>query len=167
MDTPKTRLNVPMILASALAIIGLFTGYVLVGLGLVGMIYSWVTTPRQYLIFENALVIVFGRPRVKAIPFPEIDNVEMLTVPAGNVLGVRTVNGKRAIISVVNVDEFKVQLEGAIRKFNSTGGQPAIIEQGPDTRQTPNTEPSQDIEAPPVLQPPQDIDEGQGDAAPY
>lgn len=139
MDTPKSRINVPMILASAVAVIGVFSGYVLVALGLAGMAFSWLTTPRQYLIYQNALVIIYGRPRSKTIPFSDIEQLEDLTMPRGDTaLGVRLVNGKRAIISVVNLDEFKVRLADAWESFKRTGGvQVLSVEEAPEDWQAP------------------------------
>ncbi len=139
MDTPKSRINVPMILASAVAIIGVFSSVVLIALGLVGMVFSWLTTPRQYLIYQNALVIVYGKPRSKVVPFSDIDQLEDLTMPRGDTaLGVRLVSGKRAIISVVNLDEFKARLENAWESFKRTGGvQVLSVEEIPEGQQAP------------------------------
>ena len=183
MDTPSTRINLPMILASVLAIIGLLVpnAFFFTILGIVGMAFSWLTTPRQYLIYPNALVIVFGRPRRRAVPFSDIDQLEDLTMPRGDTaLGVRLVDGKRAIISVVNLDEFKARLADAWENFKRTGGvQVLSIEEVPEDRQAPvlldggveradpPVPPDQQDGPDPSEQPPPQGDKEPDSAAPY
>jgi hypothetical protein len=120
-DSPRSRFNATLILSLVVALIGLVTaGYLLVLLGLVGAGFSWFTNAKQYLIYSNALVIVYGRPRVKAIPFPEISHLEMLVLPMGNRLRVRMISGKRIMIAVQNMEEFQARLEEALQSYNSS-----------------------------------------------
>ena len=127
MDTPRSRLNVTLILGVVVAVIGLAsTNLFLIILGLIGAGFSWFTNAKQYLIYTNALVIVYGRPRVKAFPFPEISHLEMLVLPMGNRLRVRLVNGRRIVVAAQNIEEFRDRLDEAMEKFNSTYQPPQL-----------------------------------------
>ena len=110
-----------MIVALVVAVIGLITGAtILVVLGVVAAGFSWFTNAKRYLIYDNALVIAYGRPRVKVFPFPEISHLEMLVLPMGNRLRVRMVNGRRIMVAAKNIDEFRDRLDEALEKFNGT-----------------------------------------------
>ena len=74
---------------------------------------------------------MYGRPRVKVIPYPEISHLEMLVMPMGNRLRVRMVSGKRLLVTVSDVDEFRARLDDALEKFNGTYGERSIVEQDP------------------------------------
>ncbi len=132
-DRPRSKFNATLIFALVIAVIGLVSGATfLVILGLIGAGFSWFTNAKQYLIYTNSLVIVYGRPRVKVIPFPEISHLEMLVIPMGNRLRVRLVNGKRIMITAQDMDEFQTRLDEALEKFNSTFDPQNIIDQVPE-----------------------------------
>ena len=135
--SPKSRYNIGLIFGLVVTIVGLI-GLVQSGalnlwliLGVAATAYSWFTQAKQYLIYQNALVVVYGRPRLKVIPFPEISHVEILVIPMGNRLRVRMVSGKRLVVSVRDVDEFRVRLDDALEKFNGTYGENKLIDQEP------------------------------------
>lgn len=133
MDSPKSKLNITLIFALVVAVIGLATGQTfLLLLGLIGAGLNWFTSPKQFQIYQNALVIVYGKPRVKAIPFPEISHTEILVLPMGSRLRVRLVNGKRVLVAVENIEEFRVRLDEALEKFNGTYGERALSDQEPE-----------------------------------
>ena len=119
-DGPKPGLNLGLVLALGVAVMGLFTNIILVGLGLLVAAFNWFTTARQYQIYTNALVVVYGRPRVKAFPFSALSHVEMLELPMGQRLRVRLHNGGRFIISTQNIEEFRDRLEEALTRFYET-----------------------------------------------
>ena len=130
-DKPKTKYNLTLIFSIVVALIGLVTGATfLLLLGLVGAAMNWFTTAKEYLIYENALVVMYGRPRVKVIPYPEISHLELLVMPMGNRLRVRLVSGKRLVVTVSDVEEFQVRLDEALEKFNGTYGQSQSQSQG-------------------------------------
>ena len=136
-DRPRSRFNATLIFALVIAVIGLFSNqFFLVLLGIIGAGFSWFTNAKQYLIYTNSLVIVYGRPRVKVISFPEISHLEMLVIPMGNRLRVRLVNGKRIMIAVQNMEEFQARLDDAMEKFNGSYNERNIIDQESD-RTTP------------------------------
>ena len=132
-DRPRTRFNATLIFAMVIAVLGLYTGQLfLVLLGILGAGFSWFTNAKQYLIYTDSLVIVYGRPRVKVIRFPEISNLEMLVTPVGSRLRVRTVSGKRLMIAVQDMEEFQTRLDEALKNFNETYHDRNIVDQEPD-----------------------------------
>ena len=129
-DGPKSKFNITLIFSLVVAVIGLATGATfLLLLGLLGAAMNWFTSARQYLIYTNSLVVVYGRPRVKVIPYSDISHLEMLAMPMGNHLRVRMVNGKRLVITVNDVDQFRDRLDDAMKKFNESYGSSNIIDQ--------------------------------------
>ena len=129
-DTPKSRLNITLILSLGIFVIGLFSNPVLVILGVAGAAFTWFTNPKHYLIYENALVITYGRPRVKAFPFAEISHLEMLVLPMGNRLRVRMVSGRRVMVAAKNIDEFRDRLDEALEKFNGSYQRQQLQDEG-------------------------------------
>jgi len=97
-DNHRTNLNLTFIFALIVAVIGILGQPVLFVLGIGVAIYSWLTNPKQYLIYRDALVIVYGRPRIKSYPFQEISHLETLSLPIGERLRVRMVNGRRIML---------------------------------------------------------------------
>ena len=63
-DSHRTNLNLTLIFSLVVAVIGIMGQPLLFVIGVGVAIYSWLTTPKQYLIYRDALVIVYGRPRV-------------------------------------------------------------------------------------------------------
>ena len=140
-DGPKSKFNLTLIFSLVVAVIGLATGATfLLLLGLVGAGMNWFTNAKRYLIYQNALVVVYGRPRVKVIPYSDISHLEMLVMPMGNRLRVRLVNSKRLVVSVADPDEFRTRLDDALEKYNGSYGQNQMIDQpdrGPVIEQEP------------------------------
>ncbi len=133
MDRSKSKFNLTLIFSLVVAVIGLATGATfLLILGLIGAGMNWFTSPKQFQIYQNALVIIYGKPRVKAIPYTDISHTEILVLPMGSRLRVRLVNGKRVMVAVENIEEFRARLDDALEKFNGTNGQRAIIDQTPE-----------------------------------
>ena len=129
-DSPKSKYNLTLIFSVVVAVIGLATGATfLLLLGLLGAAMNWFTNAKQYLIYQNSLVVVYGRPRVKVIPFSDISHLEMLVMPMGNRLRVRLVSSKRLVVSVKDVDEFRTRLDDALEKYNGSYGQNKVIDQ--------------------------------------
>ena len=126
-----------LILTLGLAVIGVATGQLwLLFLGLGFAAYNWFTSAKQYLIYTNALVVVYGRPRVKAYQFSEISHLEMLELPMGQRLRVRLNSGGRLVISTQNIEEFRDRLDEALAKFNDTFQEPALLEPGEEPDDT-------------------------------
>ena len=118
-DNHRTNLNLTFIFALIVAVIGILGQPVLFVLGIGVAIYSWLTNPKQYLIYRDALVIIYGRPRIKAYPFQEISHLETLSLPIGERLRVRMVNGRRIMLLTKDSDTFRAKLDEALDAFHS------------------------------------------------
>ncbi|PKB70581.1 MAG: hypothetical protein BZY87_10035 [SAR202 cluster bacterium Io17-Chloro-G6] len=121
-DDPRTKLNLTLIFALVVVVIGVIGQnpfLFIIGAGVA--IYSWLTNAKQYLIYRDALVIVYGRPRVKSFHFDEIANLETLALPMGERLRVRFVNGRRIMLMTRDSETFRAKLDEALEAFH--GGQ--------------------------------------------
>ncbi len=128
-DKDRIPVNLTLILALGITAWGAVSslGWVDMGgnpsiifaLGVVVAIYTWVSTPRQYLIYANALCVVYGKPRVKVIHFKDIDVVEMGSLATVDQLRVRPIKGRRQPIRVRDVEAFYQQLETALNAFRA------------------------------------------------
>ncbi len=120
-DRPKAGLNITLMLALAVSVFGVVGGeFILIVLGLLVAAFNWFTTAKRYRIYQNALVVEYGRPRVKAFPFDGISHLELLELPLGARLRVRLHTGGRFIIATQNIEEFKDRLDEALARFNDT-----------------------------------------------
>ena len=117
-DYHRTNLNLTIIFALIVAVIGILGQPPLFFIGIGVAIYSWLTNPKQYLIYRDALVIVYGRPRIKACPFEEISHLETLSLPMGERLRVRMVNGRRLMLLTKDIDTFRAKLDEALEAFH-------------------------------------------------
>ena len=117
-DNHRTNLNLTFIFALIVAVIGILGQPVLFVLGIGVAIYSWLTNPKQYLIYRDALVIYYGRPRRKSYPFQEIAHLETLSLPMGERLRVRMVNGRRLLLLTKDPDTFRTKLDEALDAFH-------------------------------------------------
>ena len=88
---------------------------VIVGLG-VGA-YSWLTSPRQYRVYSDALIIMFGMPRRRTIHFSDIREVVLDRGFMGDPLRVYTVNRRRIPLQVREPEEMHRYLDGAVKDF--------------------------------------------------
>ncbi len=117
-DNHRSSFNLTLIFALIVAVIGVLGQPPLLIIGLGVAAYSWLTNPRQYLIYRDALVIVFGRPRVKAIPFAEISHLETIALPTGERLRLRMVNGRRLMVMARDPDTFRARLDEALSGYH-------------------------------------------------
>ena len=128
-DKDRVPVNLTLILSLGIALWGVggmfglisFGGepslIILLGIGVA--VYTWLMTPRQYLVYADALCIVYGRPRVKALHFRDIAEVELGSVSALDRLRVRPYRGRRQSIRVREVESFYEQLNGALNAFRA------------------------------------------------
>ena len=119
-DNPRTKINITLIFALVVALIGLVLPdqrlMLFIGLGVAS--YSWLTNAKQYLIYQDRLVIIYGRPRVKAYPFQEMANLELLTLPIGDRLRIRMANGRRLMLLTKDSATFMEKLDAALGAFH-------------------------------------------------
>jgi hypothetical protein len=140
-DKHRVPVNLTLILALVVAALGLY-GIVIQGkpnaeltliAGLAVAAYSWFTSPREYQIYQNALVIVYGRPRVKVIYFNQVSHLETLSVGFGDRLRVRLRNGRREVLHMRDPQTFRDRFQGALDDFNSEHPELAPPSESPTT----------------------------------
>ena len=90
--------------------------FFIVGLGLAA--FGWLTTPSQYVIFQDRLLIFYGRPRVRHVIFDQVAQVERLSLAIGDRLLLRLRRG-RLLIQPRDITEFENQLEKALGSYLS------------------------------------------------
>ena len=88
---------------------------IIVGLG-VGA-YSWLTSPRQYRVYSDALIIMFGMPRRRTIHFSDIREVVLDRGFMGDPLRVYTTNRRRVPVQVREPEEMHRYLDSAVKDF--------------------------------------------------
>lgn len=137
-DEHRTKLNLTIIFALIVAVIGAFSWnpfILIMGIGVA--IYSWLTNAKQYLIYRDALVIVYGRPRVKTFRFADISHVEVISLPIGDRLRVRMNPRGSVMLMTKDSGTFRAKLDEALEAFQ--GG-----ERGSDYGQESRPEPLQE-----------------------
>jgi len=119
-DRHRSKLNITLVFALIIAFFGLIstTPFVFIA-GVAVAIYSWLTTARQYYIYRDALVIAYGRPRVKIIPFARVSHIELLTLPMGDRLRVQLVNSGPVLLAAQDSETFRERLDTALEEFRS------------------------------------------------
>ena len=122
-DNHRVSVNLTMIFALAVAVLGLFSGGMLFFAGVGVAAYTWFTSPRRYLIYENVLVIQYGRPRVKVIDFANISHLEMLSLGIGDRMRVVLVSGKRTMVMSKNLETFRERLGEALERYQGRSPQ--------------------------------------------
>ena len=114
-----------LIFGLVVVILGITTNLVLAALGLLMSAYSWFTTPRQYLLYRDRMVVAYGMPRTRVIPFAEISHVEILALPFGERLRLRMVSGSRMMLMMRDPSTFRNRLEDALAQYHGeqSGGE--------------------------------------------
>ena len=135
-DQHRGSINVTLILSVAVVALGLYNFYqtgefLLIIVGLAVASFTWLTNPRQYWIYSDALVIVYGRPRIRTIPFTNVSHVELLSLPIGNRLRVRLVNGRAVMLQARDAETFQDKLEGALNSYRGPLGQDFLTDDMP------------------------------------
>ena len=118
-DQSATKWNLTLIFSAAVAVLGLFMqNILLIILGLGMAIYSWLSTPRQFLLYRDSMVIVYGIPRTRVISYAEISHVELLALPLGERLRIRMIAGGRVMLSMRDPSAFRGHLEDALAHYH-------------------------------------------------
>ena len=151
-DNHRTKLNLTFIFALVVAVIGILGQPVLFVIGVGVAIYSWLTNPKQYLIYRDSLVIVYGRPRIKSYPFQDMAHLELLTLPIGDRLRIRMANGRRLMLLTKDSQTFMEKLDEALDAFH--GGQRGADygDEGDESRST-NSQPEIESGFEPEIEP--------------
>ena len=119
---------------------------ILIIMGLLVGAYSWLTTPKIYAIYPDALIVAYGRPRRKVIYFNNISEIDMRQRHSPDRLRVIQTNGKRVAIVAKDPESFHDQLESALASFR--GVQPQASEVQLDTTTTQASNGTNSVEVP-------------------
>ena len=139
---------------------------VMIGLG-VGA-YSWLTQPRQYRIYPDGLVIMYGMPRNRRLPFSQIREIANDRNFMGDPLRVYTANRRRIPIQVHEPDEFYNHLEPALDDFRRRNPEyrPPPEPQTPESAASEPAASDNIVDAPPAADRPADATPPADDAPP-
>ena len=127
-DQHSTRWNLTLIFSLVVVVLGFMSGFPLIILGLVMAAWSWLTTPRQYLLYRDHMTIVYGMPRTRIISLGEIAHSELLSLPFGERLRIRMTDGKRMMLQMRDPGTFRGHLEDALSRYNGEQGGDFYVE---------------------------------------
>ena len=99
-----------------------FDVVVLLGLGAGLAGGHWLLAPRRYEVHEEGLAVVFGRPRVRMVRYPEVSDIEVRSHALGTEIRVILSQGGVVRIYPLHPREFHENLERAWRR--NRGGWP-------------------------------------------
>lgn len=91
--------------------------WLLIVVGLAVGAYSWLTSPRQYRVYSDALIIMFGTPRRRTIHFSDIRELANDRGFMGDPLRVYTMNRRRIPIQVQEPEPMHQALQSALAEF--------------------------------------------------
>jgi len=75
-----------------------------------------------YMVFNDRLVIAYGKPRVRNVLFQQIDEVQILTLVIGNRLLVRLKSGRRLLLQPRDIEQFQGRFQSALDSYRRTHG---------------------------------------------
>ena len=113
-----------------MAVVGLYIDILWFLAGVVMAAFSWFTTPSQYVIFSDRLLIAYGRPRVRQVLFQQIDHVELLKLAIGDRLRVRLTRGGSLYLQPRDADEFQTRLQSALSSYHPPQQEGELEQQG-------------------------------------
>ena len=129
-DRHKSSLNITLIIAVGVAVVGLYIDILWFLAGVVMAAFSWFTTPSQYVIFSDRLLIAYGRPRVRQVLFQQINQVELLKLAIGDRLRVRLTRGGSLYLQPRDADEFQSRLQSALSSYHPPQQEGELEQQG-------------------------------------
>ena len=127
-DRHHASLNLTLILALVLAFGGFIRGdQFLFIVGVAFAAYAWLSSPNKYMLFEDRLVIAYGKPRLRTIPFDVIENVELLRLSRINPrLRISHQGGRRTWLVPKDAEAFNERFQEALKRFHES----RALEQG-------------------------------------
>ena len=118
-------INFLLVAGIAAVVVGLFAGRGITMLGVALAVYAWFTTPTRYLLFNDRLVIVYGRPRVRTVMYSQIEGVETLAAPvSGRRLRVLRRAGRSAWLTPRDPFKFLDHFREALEQFQAGSPEP-------------------------------------------
>ena len=142
-DKSRRPMNLLLILAGVAAVFGLIQWQnsgeptlLILGMGVAA--YSWLTNAKSYLIFPEYMVIIFGSPRKRIIPFAQISHVEFLSLPTlGDRVRVRLESGKGIMLQAKDSETFHDRLDQALNNFHGPRPEYPLNDGGSGTEDQP------------------------------
>ena len=126
-DKHRIPINITVIFSLGVAAFGLFqitqgfqgniSPQILILLGLVVGVYSWLTRPKLYIIYPDSLVIAYGKPRNKVIRFSDVADLDLRQIATPDRLRVLQTNGRRMAVEARDPEAFHEQLKKALDEF--------------------------------------------------
>jgi len=140
-------------------------------LGLAVTAYTWLFTPKEYMVYNDAVCVAYGKPRVKTIHFSNIASVEMGSLATIDQLRIRPIRGRRQSIRVRDPETFYDQLESALNAYRAShpeedmsfqlaGRHPAAVVEGEPVEMVDTVADAETETAPPE----EELPEGSGEA---
>ena len=118
-DQHASKWNLTLMFSLVVIVLGfVMVNILLIALGVVMAAYSWLTTPRQFLLYRDSMVIVYGMPRTRVISLAEISHVELLALPFGERLRIRMMTGSRMMLMMRDPGAFRAHLEDALARYH-------------------------------------------------
>ena len=121
-----SSINLRLLLALGTVLVALLLqAWELLFIGVGFAAYAWLSTPDQYVIYSDRLIIFYGRPRTRHVFFEAIEWVDSLPIAFGSRLRLRLNTRGRLMIQPRNLEEFKGKLQAAIQEYQGSrdGGQ--------------------------------------------
>ena len=126
-DKHRIPVNLTVIFALAVAVFGVYSmlsgsegairSEFIVILGLGTAVYSWLTNPRTYLVYSDALYIIYGKPRIKRIGFDNVSHLEMRQLATPDRLRVWPLQGRRVVLMARDPELFHDHLQQALDDY--------------------------------------------------
>ena len=121
-DRYRGSVNFTLIFALFVIAYGLLQGeegQALVIVGALVAVYVWFTRPREIEIYEDCILIRYGKPRVRIIPFENIERVDPLHLQVPDRWRSHLYRGRRIVLLTREPDLFVEKLEEARETYAS------------------------------------------------
>ena len=93
-----------------------FDVVVLLALGVLLAGGHWLMAPRRYEVYEGGLAVVYGRPRIRVMRYPEISNIEVRSHALGTEIRIHLARGGVLGLHPLHPRQFHEKLESAWRR---------------------------------------------------
>ena len=90
----------------------------LFGIGAGFTVAHWFLTPKRYLIYQGQLIVAYGTPRERRIPYDSISGIQVVRHILGGELRISRKNGSQLYIQPWRPYRFLETLQTEIGKFN-------------------------------------------------
>ena len=108
---------------------------ILLALGAVLVASHWFLAPRHYDIYDERLVITYGRPRKRTIPFDEISELQVVSHPLGTEIRIKRTRRWSLTIQPWQPKQYHARLEAAFNRFQAVKWRDQPTEPSPGNAQ--------------------------------